>query len=43
MDIKITSIARYRRKYHLDYYKIANRLLPVRWMSIEIFILRYVF
>ncbi|UJR15936.1 hypothetical protein I4U23_002856 [Adineta vaga] len=35
MDIKITNIARYRRKYHLDYYKIANRLLPVRWMSIE--------
>jgi serine/threonine protein kinase len=35
MDIKITNIARYRRKYHLDYYKIANRLLPVRWMSME--------
>ncbi|CAF3750928.1 unnamed protein product [Adineta steineri] len=35
MNIKITNIARYRRKYHLDYYKIANRLLPVRWMSIE--------
>jgi len=35
MDIKITNIARYRRKYHLDYYKLANRLLPVRWMSIE--------
>ncbi|CAF1550284.1 unnamed protein product [Adineta ricciae] len=35
MDIKITNIARYRRKYQLDYYKIANRLLPVRWMSIE--------
>lgn len=35
MDIKITNIARYRRKYHSDYYKLANRLLPVRWMSIE--------
>jgi serine/threonine protein kinase len=35
MNIKITNIARYRRKYHLDYYKIANRLLPVRWMAIE--------
>lgn len=33
--IKITNIARYRREYHLDYYKIANRLLPVRWMSLE--------
>lgn len=34
-DIKITNIARYRRKYQLDYYKLAHRLLPVRWMSIE--------
>jgi receptor tyrosine kinase-like orphan receptor 1 len=35
LNIKITNIARYRRKYHLDYYKLVNRLLPVRWMSIE--------
>jgi receptor tyrosine kinase-like orphan receptor 1 len=35
MMIKITNIARDRRKYHLDYYKLANRLFPVRWMSIE--------
>jgi serine/threonine protein kinase len=35
MNIKITNIAQYRRKYHSDYYKLANRLLPVRWMSIE--------
>lgn len=34
-NIKITNIGRYRRKYCFDYYKIANRLLPVRWMSIE--------
>jgi serine/threonine protein kinase len=35
MNIKITNIARYQRKYHLDYYKLVNRLLPVRWMSNE--------
>ncbi|UJR30656.1 hypothetical protein I4U23_018180 [Adineta vaga] len=35
MDIKITNIARYRPKYDSDYYKIANRSLPVRWMAIE--------
>lgn len=33
--IKITNIARCCPKFYLDYYKIANRLLPVRWMSIE--------
>jgi serine/threonine protein kinase len=33
--IKISNIARYCRKYQFDYYRIANRLLPVRWMSIE--------
>ena len=33
--IKITHIARYRRKYQMDYYRIANHFLPVRWMSIE--------
>ncbi len=36
LDIKITNIARYRRKYHSDYYKLANRLLPIRWMPIEL-------
>ncbi|CAF3313997.1 unnamed protein product [Rotaria socialis] len=35
MDIKISNIARYRPKYDADYYKIANRSLPVRWMAIE--------
>ncbi|CAF2677173.1 unnamed protein product [Rotaria sp. Silwood2] len=35
MDIKISNIARYRPKYDTDYYKIANRSLPVRWMAIE--------
>ena len=35
MDIKISNIARYRPKYDSDYYKIANRSLPVRWMAIE--------
>ncbi|CAF0791486.1 unnamed protein product [Rotaria sp. Silwood1] len=35
LNIKITNIGRYQRKYHLDYYNIANHLLPVRWMSIE--------
>jgi len=34
-NVKITNIARYRRKYHFDYYKLAHRCLPVRWMSIE--------
>ena len=33
--VKITNIARYCPKYDLDYYRIANRLLPVRWMSVE--------
>ena len=36
LDVKITNIARYRRKYHSDYYKLANRLLPIRWMPIEL-------
>ncbi|CAF4363982.1 unnamed protein product, partial [Adineta steineri] len=35
MDVKISNIARYRTKYDSDYYKIANRSLPVRWMAIE--------
>ena len=35
LTIKISNIARCRRKYHSNYYKLANRLLPVRWMSIE--------
>ena len=35
MDIKISNIARYRPKYDSDYYKIANRSLPVRWMAVE--------
>lgn len=35
MDVKISNIARYRPKYDSDYYKIANRSLPVRWMAIE--------
>lgn len=35
MDIKITNVARYRSKYDHDYYKIANRSLPVRWMAVE--------
>ncbi|CAF0819812.1 unnamed protein product [Rotaria sordida] len=35
LNIKITNIGRYQRKYHLDYYNIANHSLPVRWMSIE--------
>ena len=35
MDIKITNVARYRPKYDHDYYKIANRSLPVRWMAVE--------
>ena len=35
LTIKISNIARYRRKYHHNYYKLANRLLPVRWMSNE--------
>ncbi|CAF2913501.1 unnamed protein product [Rotaria sp. Silwood2] len=35
LNIKITNIGRYQQKYHLDYYNIANHLLPVRWMSIE--------
>jgi hypothetical protein len=35
MDINISNIARYRPKYDADYYKIANRSLPVRWMAIE--------
>ena len=34
-SIKITNIARYCPKYQLDYYKIANRALPVRWMAVE--------
>ena len=35
MDIKISNVARYRPKYDSDYYKIANRSLPVRWMAVE--------
>ena len=35
LDIKICNVARYRPKYDHDYYKIANRSLPVRWMAIE--------
>ena len=35
MNIKITNIGHYQKKYHSDYYKLVNRLIPVRWMSIE--------
>ena len=35
MKIKITNIGRYQPKYCLDYYNIANYVLPVRWMSKE--------
>ncbi|CAF0795139.1 unnamed protein product [Didymodactylos carnosus] len=35
MECKISNIGRCREKYHGDYYKIANRCLPVRWLSLE--------
>lgn len=35
MNVKITNIGRYNQRYRLDYYNIANHLLPVRWMSLE--------
>ncbi|CAF0989754.1 unnamed protein product [Rotaria magnacalcarata] len=35
LNVKITNIGRYRQQYQLDYYNIANHLLPIRWMSIE--------
>jgi serine/threonine protein kinase len=33
--VKITNVARYCQQYQHDYYRIANRLLPVRWMAVE--------
>ncbi|CAF0853018.1 unnamed protein product [Didymodactylos carnosus] len=35
MECKISNIGRCREKYRADYYKIANRCLPVRWLSLE--------